>query len=394
MISLVLMTLIALSLPLTFFGKSMIGFGMVFVFIVSLFILATQTRLSGQIKILRHDLYFRRVCFIIAIIGALSLSSYFGIQPHESFQKLAEFTAIAFAGYVIYQAVQKTDFKFSYVFKIVTLSLSCFGVLLLMTPYLGAYKIGWVNHYGSVIAILFPMAFILALTETKRNYIWFICMAIIIASVVASNGRTAWVALSINIIIMMAYLLTHTIRHKIRLFLVSMLVIGIGLFSGLHCYKQFFGEDMLSARTKAMMSTDRPASGRLEIWNAAIDKIYDRPWLGYGIKAGKNLKISLGSGGEARHVHNIVIELILETGIIGFGLLSLAVLILIWRYLNVYAKTATSPLKMYAFALFISFVTYGVCSMALTSIFHTWWFLYLVVLLVLMKTMEAQLKNK
>lgn len=63
-----------------------------------------------------------------------------------------------------------------------------------------------------------------------------------------------------------------------------------------------------------VLQRDLTLSGRTNIWNATIEKISERPWLGYGI----NERVLLTA--QSFVAHNTVLQIILESGIIGFSI--------------------------------------------------------------------------
>lgn len=98
----------------------------------------------------------------------------------------------------------------------------------------------------------------------------------------------------------------------------------------------------------ARFGKDITITGRTELWPPLLDKIWDRPWLGYGYETfweggweGKPAYIwrELKAGFEPPHAHNGPLEVWLDIGLIGLGALMLSILTgfsrsIIWLRLN------------------------------------------------------------
>jgi O-antigen ligase len=121
--------------------------------------------------------------------------------------------------------------------------------------------------------------------------------------------------------------------------------------------------------------------------------IEERPLLGYGIKSTRSLNIEKSENYPVLHVHNAVLEMVLETGLLGFIMIAIVILIFVAHFLMAFLRSKDIRLRQQGMAIFLCCIAYGINSMALTSMFHAWWFLYLVVLLILLKTAELRLKQ-
>ena len=103
--------------------------------------------------------------------------------------------------------------------------------------------------------------------------------------------------------------------------------------------------------------------------------------------------IEKGFGEKVLHVHNAVIELLLDTGALGFVALVGLVMIFIVRFLIAYRRADAYQDKAQSMAVFLSVGVYAICSLSLTSFFHAWWFLYGVALCVLLRIATEKLRN-
>lgn len=366
-------------MSMTFFGKSIIGIVMGVTVIVSLVTAwrgLTKNRIFTAIRA-------PETIAILAMFGVWILSASQGIKPDKSIKEVFEYIGIIFGGYLIFNAVQWHNFNFEKFFKYCVICGTICAGLLSFTPLMGDMAVEWGSSYGSVLTLFIPMAFYLA----RKNPIWWMAVLILASGIFASGGRTAWVAL-VGLVVIMPFFMP--MPKKILNFIMITCVVAVGAFAGLQSYKYNVGSEIFEIRTEAMKDMDRPASGRLTVWDNTIDLIAERPLLGYGIKSAQYLEISKGGDALVIHVHNVVLEMMLETGFLGFLAFSLVILLCVGCFLRAYFRSNDREFKSQAMVIFLPAISYGICSMALTSMFHAWWFLYLVVLVILLKVAELR----
>ena len=153
-----------------------------------------------------------------------------------------------------------------------------------------------------------------------------------------SQSRSAWVMFGIfSIGYIFLYIKNHGIDKKL-FYTISVLLIFIALF--------FTVDENLLHRLTLLLQGN--SSGRMtEIWPFTIDKIVNSPIFGYGINTYKLLATSYPSRAHDG-VHNLTLELLLYTGIIGFSIFTY----LIWLIL----KESFTKNKILYFILFLSFI--------------------------------------
>jgi O-antigen ligase len=117
------------------------------------------------------------------------------------------------------------------------------------------------------------------------------------------------------------------------------------------------------------------AKHRLFIWHFVADKIYDNPILGYGFGASRNLPIENSesiyySGFKFMplplHPHNNILHVLFETGIIGLGLFTYLVYIILKKI----ESSCIEPIKAIMYALFANYYFIGMVSF---SVWQSWW---------------------
>ncbi len=137
---------------------------------------------------------------------------------------------------------------------------------------------------------------------------------------------------------------------------------------------------------------DTTFSGRTEIWEASIDALFARPWLGYGFGAlfwregvsNETAAIWRQVGFEASHAHNGPLDLALQVGIIG-----LAIFAVLWAstFRKGWAAIHTQP----ALSLWILSVMLGNLLMGLSEdvFFGGWVAVFAVMKMLLMRRPES-----
>lgn len=124
------------------------------------------------------------------------------------------------------------------------------------------------------------------------------------------------------------------------------------------------------------------AKHRLFIWNFAFEKFADKPFVGYGFNSSRKIKLAekdfieyekLKLSPLPLHPHNNLLQIMLETGIIGLILyLSLAA-----KYLNswnlCFKKAITHNILNIRAAGYACFSTFFIISMISFNMWQSWW---------------------
>ena len=186
----------------------------------------------------------------------------------------------------------------------------------------------------------------LVLFFDKHNYtifkydkiMYFTSLIMFFFTLFHSQSRSAWVMFGIfSIGYLFLYIKNNGIDKKLFYTISSLLIISV-IF--------FLIDDSLSHRLTLLLQGN--SSGRTtQIWPFTIDKIVNSPIFGYGINT---YKVLAGASPVGHHagVHNLTLELLLYTGIVGFSIFSY----LIWLTF----KESFTENKIYYFILFLSFI--------------------------------------
>ncbi|MDO4568699.1 MAG: O-antigen ligase family protein [Clostridia bacterium] len=203
------------------------------------------------------------------------------------------------------------------------LSIPCFIVAVLQFLILGETEHGVrfastfmnPNYYGTVIevVILFAIYCLLKERRPRRRMLFYIVIAVNIAGLLLCQCRTSWMVL-----LFAAPLLFAVIDKK---FLYIYAVIFVALLAIV-----VFAPSVLPRIESLFDDFDR----RANIWQASWLAIKDKPLFGHGCIAYSWLH-SLAGSPDALHAHNIVLELLLNFGVVGTSLLTSVILINIRR---------------------------------------------------------------
>jgi exopolysaccharide production protein ExoQ len=134
------------------------------------------------------------------------------------------------------------------------------------------------------------------------------------------------------------------------------------------------------------LGKDPTLTGRVPMWNVAIDKIMDRPFLGYG-KSGfwapeSPYRFQVGRavalGFYPNHIHNGFIETALDIGLIGLLCFFASLLIVIWRSLK-QAYFRSTPEDLFPLCFLIVFIVNNITESYILYQYHLLWPLYIAI---------------
>jgi O-antigen ligase len=192
---------------------------------------------------------------------------------------------------------------------------------------------------GLVLATLSPFALEAAIEKFHATG-WIMTALIFGAVILLAGARASWLVYGLVLIF-------SGWQRIGRKRLLAVMVVGVGLTAALAFSFSAQFESRID-RSLAVFSGDRAGldealSGRLSIWHAAIGMIRDHPVNGVGIRGFRDAYdqyaeaddfwLSKGQHG-ALHAHQIVLEILSETGAIGLllWLMGVALAVRAWRW--------------------------------------------------------------
>ncbi|HET9034279.1 MAG TPA: O-antigen ligase family protein [Dokdonella sp.] len=208
---------------------------------------------------------------------------------------------------------------------------------------------------GPVLAVLSPFLLLAAREKAGR---WGLLLAFIfvLVPILMSGSRAAWLSFAL-VTLAFGWRETRSFRRFFPLLLGALL--GVALCAGLILRDSERFDSRIERSLLVFQGTeqaiDEASAGRLRIWSAAIDMIKAHPLSGVGARgfrydyaehasAGDDF-VDAATGTGASHAHQIVLEVLTETGLIG---------LIFWIAGGVYAirtwRRATTDQQVRAFA--------------------------------------------
>ena len=224
---------------------------------------------------------------------------------------------------------------------------------------------------GPLIALLFPLVLI-SLQDKKAWFRW-LAVIIITISVILSGTRSAWIMLIFSIT---TYFFYHVKQKRIQLLFKSFLAASLLIITLLTFSADFQQrvDRSLALFKGSEKSIDFALANRLSIWESSINMINSHPINGVGAhgfrkaypKFAEKDDFWQNQDGVGMHAHHWVLEVLSETGIIGFILFSFAIFKLL-LFIKVHSK---SP---YTWAFSISLISAFLPITSTYSIFASFW---------------------
>jgi O-antigen ligase len=322
----------------------------------------------------------------------LTVSCAYSIDAAHSYSRLLEVSGIMLAGLLLYVILRDMPARaLNYSLKVMGVLTIIMILLCLADAFSNSQRLSmglhgsrkWaeasrLNYMSSVFAVLLPYLWVWLHRKWRDGEFVARMLAVPISAlgfftVFACGGRAGWVAIVVATVLYLVLggrwhgLVLHT-RHWVMLPLVMVAgPVGYGLSRGW---------DVMLGRLAFWNEPNGAAmSGRTEIWQFALGHMGDNPISGIGLSAFRKLPLPevTSEAFSNAHPHNFLIQLALETGIVGtvpaLALIAV-VLVSLWRYAQV---------NLYGLGGFCSVAAFLVASLANTSIFQAWWLAFFVV---------------
>ena len=278
--------------------------------------------------------YKKLFIVFLLFIGSMALSSFFGISEKSVFIDIFKyFIRYLFILVILFYFYKQTFFSKKWLLTVIFIVLCInsldgiyqyitgYDFILHKSPDMPSYLLTGAVYHHNPFGLFMAIGGIMSLTLffDKNNHtifkydkvIYFITLLMFLFTLFHSQSRAAWVMFGIYFIAyMFLYIKKNGINKKLFATLTSLLIVSVVLF---------LSDDNLLHRLTLLLQGN--SSGRsTQIWPFTIDKIINSPIFGYGIDTYK----VLASSGSARWhdgVHNLSLELLLYTGIVGFSIL-------------------------------------------------------------------------
>lgn len=360
-----------------------------------LFFSRTKWHLKGILITVQN--FFKPWEYKLLTLAFLSfgVSSYYGIHPEYSISQWQEFMTVFIGGILLAMGAQHIQNKSLKILpKYIAMAGGAFSVMMLLEISGIGFFISdqirdlekaplemQIRSFSSVIAVTIPFAWIYALRH--KSLIAWLPALLMVAGAFACGGRAGWLSLSTGFIAFFFLYDWHLLAQTGKAKALYLLHFILGSIVGLLAYKNMVGSASFTQRIE-LTGSEAGGSGRTDIWAFTFDKFLENPIMGIGIKGFRHLDFSTHQLTSTMHPHNALLELLLETGIVGTFLIcafaGIGFVKLVQAMLHRRKHNQNSDMQT---ALILCFFTFAVSSMTLTSIFHAWWLTFFVVLYVL-----------
>lgn len=199
------------------------------------------------------------------------------------------------------------------------------------------HKESWKGIYGhkntlGQIMSLGALVFLL-LSQSSGRYKWitWVGFGLSVSLILMSTSKTALVVCLAMIALIPLYRVLQWNSTFAVYFFISLILVGIGLVI-------FLLNNLETILTA--LGRDTKLSGRTLLWAVLLNKIWERPWLGYGYGGfwlglnGESAEVSRIVGWDVAHAHNGFLDLWLNIGLLGLT-------IFLFSYLKKFVQAVT-----------------------------------------------------
>lgn len=200
------------------------------------------------------------------------------------------------------------------------------------------YFLGLDNQFAR---IMLPSLILLLVSQSKRTRRQWLFLALVFFSdAYVIFQRMPGMLISCFVLVVVFYVVLHFSDISPKVY-----VIGYGISFGLCVMLQNINLNFINRIIIEILGKDLTFSGRTGIWRDAISLIAQSPIIGYGSTVSRNMVFGISA-------HNIVLQTILESGIIGLALF----LLIIYKslFVNKEKKYSISILIMGSFIIMVS----------------------------------------
>jgi O-antigen ligase len=298
------------------------------------------TLLLLNLKYLKHKFTFKQIYPFLIFMSALAISSANSIIINRSFPVVIYLFLIVTFSYLLFKYLRNNknirDKLINFFVVSIFLNLLIVSVYNLIymdysNPF--SHEVKRFKGYLNILTIL-----VIILPFLKKTKINIIAYLLILPNLLISNCNSAILGILFSLLgLLIFFVYQHFLKTKI--FILSVFLIS--LISSLLVINKLPREfDKTSIQNSSMkIPTEIIDTHRQYIWGFSLNKFFDKPLLGYGPDTSNFIDGSqeiIGSKNTGTmpyipsHPHNFIIEILLDTGLI--GLLSFAIFNLIYFF--------------------------------------------------------------
>jgi O-antigen ligase len=185
------------------------------------------------------------------------------------------------------------------------------------------------KNHASMMMLLAAILFLLtALNSRRRRWIPWTLFSIAVTFLVLTEGKTCYAIFAISLCLLPLFKAVKQKKYKLRVILILALVLLLGSTTVLIVSNlEFIVVDTLGRSMEL--------SGRMPVWLLMLDKLYERPWLGYGAGGfwtseeslyviyntwASSVGMGIGEGQGMFNAHSGYLDLLIQYGFLGTSL--------------------------------------------------------------------------
>ena len=214
-------------------------------------------------------------------------------------------------------------------------------------------NIGRNNYLASIYAILTPFCF--SLFVIRKPIMGLVTSLIVITAIIATQSRGGVICLVIGLFLWAFMMATAAKKLKTLLYLTLTIAAIVG---GLYIMQTLFPEAILKRFSErfeqlwVQMRDDPESISRVSLAKDGIAAFLGSPWIGVGL--GTQIQFSAASGRVA--VHNLYIELLMQTGIFSFLAYMMFLGVCGWNLFRLRKAYKPGPQRILAGSMLVSFI--------------------------------------
>lgn len=245
------------------------------------------------------------------------------------------------------------------------------------------------NMFARLMVVSAVPPLLVAMSTRKYSYFWWAVFAFTIGMIILSTSKTALVILLTLIVLVPLYRALRWSDSLAIPFFITIILIG----GSVATWVVGNWENFLFS-----LGRDPTLSGRTYIWEAVTDKIWERPWLGYGyqafwIEGGESSYVWRAVRYKVYQAHNGFLNLGVELGLLGLLFFGLSILFTYIRAINWarFGKTSES-LWPIIYATFLPMYNYTESTIVEQN--SLYWVLFVAISLSLKRVSIANIRSE
>ena len=291
---------------------------------------------SGEIKLSNNPLYLPALFFFILILAqvGLHISAYRHVTKYEALRYISYGIVLLIAAEYLREEGVRKQFAFAlivfgavYAFFALVQELTSNGKIFWVYASKGSIYGSYVNHnhYAGLMEMLVPVPLVVSMGHLlrggKRALVAF-CAVLMASTIFLSRSRGGMIAFVVQIVVFAALTLIQRRNRRVAIGLIAVSVLVLGFLF-------FIGKGQVLGRLG-----DLAPGIRLEITKDCLRMFTHRPVLGWGLGTFPTVYPSYRSFYTnlfVNEAHNDYAQLLVETGLLGFGLM-------LWFLICVYRR--------------------------------------------------------